>query len=484
LFCTGLFIKNKTFMRLKFYLILVIFITVNYSATAQDYFGYSNFGGITSAISNPSNIAASRYRVNLNLISTNFYIGTNMYQLQNKKFFSFNFNGLQEGTDYSKIDNGETKHFTANVDYLGPSVLFNINKKIAIGLTTRLRTMMNLDNLSNNSFNVFSNTNTNLYDHNFTENNVGYNVHSFADFGLVYAQQLYKTSQHDVKVGVTLKLVKGIAAGTIYINKVNVLNLKNADTITQVNGNFDVAYSKNAEGLLTGDMTAGFSQISSSDAGTDLAADLGVVYEYKNNKKYPYQFRVGLSVTDLSFASLTYKNGSQGGNYDINKANTSNILTSSVAQLPGESYTQYLQRLSSLSTPCFLTVVVQDSAKDFTMNLPTALHLNADIHIIKNYYVNAYFLFNLIETNKKGSNYYTSTYIVSPRFDKKWFSLFVPLSYNSLSEFNWGLGAKFGPLFIGSGSVFSNLLKNNVHNTDLKLSLSIPIFRSYKSTQE
>jgi len=93
-------------------------------------------------------------------------------------------------------------------------------------------------------------------------------------------------------------------------------------------------------------------------------------------------------------------------------------------------------------------------------------------------------LFNLLETNKLGNNYYTSTYIVSPRYEKKWFSLFVPFSLNSLNEFNWGVGVKCGPLFAGSGSVISNLIKDRVHNTDLKLSLCIPFFRSYKSTQD
>ncbi len=483
MFFRGLIYQKHTFMRIKFTLIVgILFIVFNVSA--QDYFGYSNFGGISSAISNPANIAASRYRCNINIVSTNFYIGTNMYQLDNKKFFSFNFNGLQEGPDYTKIDNGETKHFTANVDYLGPSVLFNINKKIAIGLTTRLRTLMNFDNLSNNSFSVLTNANSDLYAHDYTESNVSYNVHSFIDYGLVYAQQVMKTDKHDLKVGITLKLVKGIGGGYVNVNRLNVLNLKNADTITKVNGNFDVAYSKNSEGLITGDMSAGFTQIGNSDATSSLATDIGIVYEYKNNKKYPYQWRIGLSITDLALSSLVYKNGSEGGNYDINKNNKSDILTSSVSQSPNDSYEQYLHNLTTVSADSFLTVVVKDSAKDFTMSLPTALHLNADFHVVKSLWVNAYFLFNLIGTNQKGHNYYTSTYIISPRYEKKWFSLFVPFSFNSLNEFNWGVGTKLGPLFIGSGSLFSNLIKSKVHNTDLKLALNIPIFRSYKSTQE
>ncbi len=448
--------------------------------SAQDYFGYSNFGGINSVLSNPANIAASRYKFNFNIISTNFYIGSNMYELDNKKFFSFNFNGLQEGQDYNKINDGSTKRFTANVDFMGPSFMFNINRKTAIAITTRMRTLMNFDNLSNNTFNVLSNSSSNLYNENYTESNVSYNVHSFADFGLTFSRQIYKAEKHDLKLGITVKYVKGIGGGTLRINKLDILNLKNADTITRVNGNFNIGYSNNTEGLVSGDMGAAFSQVGSSDPTSCLASDIGVVYEYKNNKKYPYQWRLGLSITDLSLSNLTYTNGSQGGNYIINKNNMQNIATSTLSQ-GNQTYEQYLQALQSQS---LITVVRSDSAAPFSMSLPTALHLDADIHLFKAFYVNSYFLFNLIETNKMGSNYYTSTYIISPRFEKKWFSLFVPFSYNVLNEFNWGVGVKCGPLFVGSGSVMSNLIKSRVHNTDLKLSLNIPFFRSYKSTQK
>ena len=469
-------------MKLKTLLIASILITSTvHLVKAQDYFGYSNFGGIGSVISNPANIAASRYKFNFNVMSTNFYVGSNMYDLDNKKFFSFNFNNLQQGKDFNTVNNGDVKHFTGNVDFLGPSILFNINKTTAIGLTTRLRTMMNFENLSNNAFNVLTGSDANLYNQDFSESNVRYNVHSFADFGITYARQVYKTESQNLKIGITLKLVKGIAAGAVRINKMDILNIKNADTLAKIKGDVNIAYSKNAEGVVSGDMTAGFSQISSSGPGSCIATDLGVVYEFKKGKKYPYQLRLGLSVTDLSLSSLTYNNGSQGGHYLINNNNMQNIPSSSISQMPGESYEQYIQRLSAQS---FLTVVQNDSAADFNMKLPTALHVNADIHLIKYFYSNIYLLVNLRGTDNYASNYYTSTYIVSPRFDKKWFSMFMPFSYNSLNEFNWGVGFKLGPLFLGSGSVFSNLIKNRVHNTDLKLAVSIPVFRSYNSTQK
>lgn len=473
---------KHTNMKLKTLLIVSILITSTvHLVKAQDYFGYSNFGGIGSVISNPANIAASRYKFNFNIMSTNFYVGSNMYELDNKRFFSFNFNNLQQGKDFNTINSGDTKRFTGNVDFLGPSILFNINKTTALGITTRLRTLINFDNLSNNGFNVLTGSNTDLYNQNYTESNVGFNVHSFADFGITFAKQVFKTQSHDVKIGITLKLVKGIAAGAVRINKLDVLNLKNADTLAKVKGDVSIAYSKNAEGIINGDMTSGFSQISSSGPGSCIATDIGVVYEFKKGKKYPYQLRLGLSITDLSLSSLTYNNGSQGGQYLINNNNMQNIPSTTISQLQGESYEQYLQRLSAQS---FLTVVQNDSAADFTMNLPTALHVNADIHLIKYLYTNVYFLINLRGADTYGTNYFTSTYIVSPRIDKKWFSMFMPFSYNSLNEFNWGVGFKFGPLFVGSGSVFSNMIKSRVHNTDLKLALSIPVFRSYKSTQK
>ena len=448
---------------------------------SQDYFGYSNFGGITSAIYNPANIAASRYKFNLNLISTNFYVGSNMYELNSKKFFNFDFSNLQEGTDYNKINDGGAKRFSANVDFVGPSLLFNLNKKTSIGITTRVRTLMNFDNLSNSSFNLLTTGNTDFYNQNFTESNVSYNIHSFADLGVTFAKEIYKTNTHQLKVGVTLKYVKGIGGGSVYINHLDVLNLKNADTISKIYGNFNVGYSRNIEDIVNGNMSSGLSQLGSSSGNSGIATDIGVVYQYRNHKKYPYKWRIGLSITDICVSAINYSNGTQGGNYIINKNNFTNIATSVTTQQNGETFDQYLHRLEDQS---LISVTHNDSAAPFNMNLPTALHLNMDLHLIKSLYLNTYLLINLAGTNQLYTNYYTSTYIASPRFDKKWFSLLMPFSYNSLNEFNWGLGLRFGPLFLGSGSLFSNLTKDKVHNTDLKLSLAIPFYRSYKSTQQ
>ena len=442
-------------------LLCISFSMFALKAFSQDYFSFSNFGGITSAISNPANIAASRYKFNLNLVSANISVGSNMYELNSKKFFGFNFSNLNEGTDYNKINDPNVKRLIANADFVGPSILFNLSKKTAIGITTRVRTLMNSDGLSNSSFAILTTGNADFLNQNIMEKNVSCNIHSFADLGITFAKEIYKTSTHELKLGITVKYVKGIGGGSTYIDSLDVSNLNNSQTISKMNGRMSVSYSDNI-----------------SDGGSGIATDLGLVYQYRNNKKYPYKWRIGLSITDISLSSINYKNGSQGGTYNVSK---NNFSTSTLSQQSGETFDQYLHRLENQS---LITVTHNDSAAPFSMNLPTALHLNVDFHLIKSIYLNTYCLINLAGTNKFNNVYYTTTYIASPRFDKKWFSLMMPLSYNSLKEFNWGVGLRFGPLFLGSGSVFSNLAKSTIHNADFKMSLAIPFYRSYKSTQK
>jgi outer membrane protein OmpA-like peptidoglycan-associated protein len=61
---------------------------------------------------------------------------------------------------------------------------------------------------------------------------------------------------------------------------------------------------------------------------------------------------------------------------------------------------------------------------------------------------------------------------------------------NIQKQLNWGLGFRVGPLFAGSGSVISNMLKSNLRNIDAHIGLSVPIYygirekRSSKNIEE
>jgi outer membrane protein OmpA-like peptidoglycan-associated protein len=86
-------------------------------------------------------------------------------------------------------------------------------------------------------------------------------------------------------------------------------------------------------------------------------------------------------------------------------------------------------------------------------------------------------------TNQVTPNYIT-TFTVTPRLEKKWFSIYSPVSYNVQGQLAWGAGARLGPLFVGSGSVLSSLFKNRIQHADVHIGITVPIFQHSKNKEE
>src|SRR6185295_13393229 len=121
-------------------------------------YGYDNYSGINSIILNPGMLAGSKYKVNVNIISASAYAGNNAYELDRKKLFSLKFDNMAEGDGYYKSANKDYKYMYLNTDILGPSAMFNIDRKDAIGIITRVRSLGNVFNLSDPVFRLLGTT--------------------------------------------------------------------------------------------------------------------------------------------------------------------------------------------------------------------------------------------------------------------------------------------------------------------------------------
>jgi hypothetical protein len=83
---------------------------------------------------------------------------------------------------------------------------------------------------------------------------------------------------------------------------------------------------------------------------------------------------------------------------------------------------------------------------------------------------------NTINTNK-----IDNSVIVTPRFERKWVSVFMPLSVMDYSGFNAGFGFRAGPLFLGSNTLLTNLMSGKSKATNVYFGLKIPIYKKGKS---
>jgi hypothetical protein len=318
---------------------------------AQDLIGYNynNYLGINGVTSNPASIAASRYKFHFNLITVNGYGGTNAYFIKkgNGSFFDF------EQWKESRNTKNEKKNGWANIDILGPSFLLNLNKKSALAVTTRLRTMANLYNLSNGAISLFEEPTSDLFGKSFNEKNVKVNAHAFADLGLSYAKVIKDQEKHFLKGGATLKYIQGFTAGTVRMDNLDI-NIKDVNTLNQASGNGSIMYAKSLDRLMEGDDIE-TSQLSMRN-GT-FGVDFGAVYEIRNGKfksnenkfksqfrTIPYNFRFSFAVTDLAIAPIKYKAGAQSAKYKLSAANIK------IEEFEGEgtdNIEEYLNQLQS-----------------------------------------------------------------------------------------------------------------------------------------
>src|SRR5687767_2723037 len=124
-------------------LLLIAVVLMAISAFSQQYNGYvyDNYAGTQSLLFNPANVAGSKYKIDINLVSASMLAGTNAYELDKKKLFHFDFSDLREGTHYFKSQNTDKKKLWVNTDIMGPSFMMSLSPKSGLGFTTRLRSI-------------------------------------------------------------------------------------------------------------------------------------------------------------------------------------------------------------------------------------------------------------------------------------------------------------------------------------------------------
>lgn len=450
---------------------------------AQDLIGYNynNYIGVNGVTSNPASIAASRYKFHFNLVTANGYGGTNAYIINKGNSSFFNFDQWKERRNTVN----EKKNGWANIDILGPSFLLNLNKKNALAVTTRLRTMANMYNLSNGAISLFEEPTSDLFGKTFNEKNVKVNAHAFADLGLSYAKVIKDHGKHFLKGGATLKYIQGFSAGTIRMDNLDI-NIKDANTLNQANGNGSIMYAKSLDRWMEGD---DFKTSQLSMRNGTFGLDLGAVYEIRNGtfkpnenkfksqfRTIPYNFRFSFAVTDFTVAPIKYKAGAQSAKYKLTAANVN------IEEFEGKGTDNMEEYLKYLQSENLLTKTA--ATEDVKMFLPTSLRGNIDWHVAKHFFVNADALVSVhgANTKKNGTNY-ISTLSLTPRFESQWFGLSSPISFNK-EEFNWGASLRVGPIFIGSGSILSSMFKKEFSNLDAYAGLSIPLYQGKRQKKE
>lgn len=493
---------------------LLIFFALTWSSLnsySQNYLGviHSNYGGIMGADLQPASIVDGRFMVDVNLFSFNFDVW------QNAKYFDAGVlpkkswpYSLRKDTEWlNDTMFYENSIFNTN-EYNSPNArprgvymgmqldvlnfMFHIKPTIALGFSTKLRFMANVDDihpevakLAEEGLNFSPLWNQSIDGSLLTQNSM-----SWAEYGINYAQIISDKGEHFFKAGGRLKILQGLHANYMHASDLD-FELLNKDTATTFRGNFNFGYSSNIDEYISGGANLGFSDFFRLTSKIGFGADLGFVYEWRpkwqeykydmdgktnlwRRDKEKYKIRVGASLID--FGGMRFEKTGRSRDFSVN---TTNLDLGIFEQTTGlGSFSNIIDSLIQ-NDPDW--VANEDTTQTFYMNLPTAFSLQFDYHIWNNFYINAIAYINLNKVENASNVRMPSQYSITPSYDFKWFGIGVPLSYNEYSGGRIGLGARFGPLTIGSPDIKSFIPTGKVRGAGVYFGLRVPILYGHPS---
>lgn len=423
-------------------------LLVNFTFAQQPYAGIrsSSFMGIHGSLSNPANIVSSTKKWDVNLVSFSALMSNNLANISLGDLDAYK---SSEGY-FSGI---------VNADVLGPSFMLSLNSKNAIAITTRARVFSNINQLNTTLLNALTDYTLNgnyVFDKSSAQ---GIALNGWTEIGASWAHVLYQDNEQILKLGVSGKLLRGFSNTYVEIN-----GLEGASIIDDGN---DV-YLTNAQGSISiinsgADLTDFQSDQISKSYGNGFGFDIGLVYEKRLSNSFAqwcpscsvgmsYRYKVAVSLLDVGSIKYTPIQGNSFA-YALNIPAGQRLSLSSL----GDNIDEIQENLRNSGY-----VIETDVTGSYKASLPTSLNVSFDYYFGSRFFVEVAGQFNLVNKDKSSRNaYYANYFSATPRFESQYFGFYVPLSYNDISNFNAGAAFRFGPVFLGSGSILGLLIDNS-----------------------
>lgn len=436
----------------------IVLLVVTFGVRSQSYVGFyhDNYAGVQSVLFNPASIVDSRFRTDINLFSASITQTNDYYAINFSNFLQGNYDKETQAKFYPSNNN----NFIVNTDIMGPSFMFNIAPKHSVAIFTRARANVNIHNINGELFNQISDNINATSSFDLKPGTFSLTASSWSELGLSYATVLFKKDKHFVKGGLSLKYLFGGLNNYAYGDNIEVKYVKNGSNASAnyltTSGNLIYGGSQNLN-------DSGF-----NSTARGFGADLGFVYEYRpefdNYTKNLYKLKVGLSITDIG--SINFKDNTEKV-YDLNKT---------ITEAQFESSNSFGSQLEN-------NYLLLSTTNSTQTALPTAIHANLDWNFYRKFYLNLNGDLNANSRMGKNTLSIANTFGVTPRYENKWFSFYLPLNYMQYRGFMSGLGFRLGPLFVGSGSVISNFISKESKGFDFYLGLKIPIYKGKTKEQ-
>ncbi len=473
--------------------LFVLTMAISHFVYSQDFAGFnqSNYAGVSGVFLQPASIVDSRMKFDMNLIGFNVaaynnYVGIDRSAFKRAKDANGNitlpaFNDTAFADKYlSEHITGKDKSIYVNNRIAGPSFMVSLNHKNAIAITSNVRTFVNIDGISPDlaklAYNEFKYPS--LWVTNLNNKNLSIQEMTWAEYGFTFAHVFKEDNEHYFKGGATVKLLQGIQSAYMFVKDLD-YNFQTKDTLSIFKSDVNYGHSSNLnlKDIQLGGAQTGTKVFDYSQSYPGIGFDFGFVYEWRpdymkykydmdgeknlwRKDKNKYKLKVGVSVTDLG--SIKFKKGSTSGDFRANVGfwNLRPINPKSVGEFDDTLKGRFVSNNSSSS---------------YKMNLPTALSMQIDYQIWKDVYVNLtpFIAFQFKHNDTKVHD--LSNVTLTPRWDHKWFGVFIPVQYNFLDGFRAGAAVRLGPVIVGSSNLAPLVGQKTIYGADVYAMFKIPV---------
>lgn len=455
--------------------LVFIFSTLGISCFSQNYLGYahSNYAGIVGASYNPASLADNVYSMDILVAGAGLEVGNNYVGIKrstlNKTFGPQNLILRERDTKKAAFIRSEI---------LLPGIMFS-NGKVGWGVDMKIRTYANVEGLSEDLAHIFAYEldDPSHFEQTLYNRHIGVTALSWFELGGTYAKTIWTGAEHFMSVGFRPKFILGLGGAYAFVNDAG-YNFRNDSTLSIARADADFGISDNFSfsSTMQPSWRLGFNP--------GLGIDAGFIYEFrpdamqkeekekKKGKDWPgfrdrpvYKYRIGVSITDLGF--VHFRHGEFSDHYAVqsNLWDYDGDVWNPTSPVP--LYNVFDQR-------------TQGSKKGtgMWMRLPLALNLQYDYFVGKSFFVNANVFSGIYLRNNDGKKVHELTRIsITPRWDKRWFGVWMPLSFSRFGNLCVGTGFRAGPFIIGTTNVLPLVFKNKTtYTADIYFALKVPLF--------
>lgn len=445
-------------MKKRFYNLAFLAISWAGLAEAQQIPGLvtSNYGGLYRATENPSAIAGSRYKFQVNVGTIGSTINHRYFVFLGKNSLFYPILAAHSQDELYGRSRTMGSLTDKNPVYLAseirwPSAMFSVGKYQGFAVQFRTRGFVQGNNIPQSVRDAY-----------FKRLDTGpamvtaedwgkFNLvqQSFSEMAISYGVQLLDMDAHKFRVGVTAKRIFGARISYVVgsVDNFSIIPtpaLMDESNLILNNFTYETGYSQRTQKMKVGNL------LDADKYGTGWGYDLGFTYEfgdYWHNKEEAfdqnpkYILRLAASLTDIG--AIRYKTSG------------SRVVTGMQEQaVLGQKNMETIanggaEGLMDLYTP------LTDSTFQSKVRLPQALHLEADVQLVKGFFV------TLSQTKRFATRAdypldltQPNVFTVTPRFEDEDSDFAFPISFiQGNKKVAIGALAHFGPVFLG----FSNL---------------------------